>query len=164
MRFDKIAFSPGLIRARWDFGKLPSEELPTLAQDALEHGYDGKFTRQIAGLLKPHWSELRLLVPRFLAELGSSTPLNKAEAGIQVARFVTKAIVEGSIEPYEGARYIWREIVSELWHETPQELLCFLGNASEYEDCHFYSDHPEDVRRTIEQAIIEDAKSLASGL
>jgi hypothetical protein len=42
MRFDRLPFSPKLIHARWTLGELPSEEAPSLAQDALEFGYDGK--------------------------------------------------------------------------------------------------------------------------
>jgi hypothetical protein len=79
-----------------------------------------------------------------------------------LASFVAQAIVDGRIQPYEGARYIWLEIVNELWPNPPQELISFIGNASEYDDCVFYASHPDEVRRKIEQDIIDDARQLAS--
>jgi hypothetical protein len=48
MRFERLPFSPQFIQARWMLNKLPSENVPRLAQDALESGYDGKNVRRIA--------------------------------------------------------------------------------------------------------------------
>lgn len=161
MRFDVLPFSPQLIQARWEFGKLPSEEVPRLAQDALEFGYDGKYIRRIAGLESPDSFDLQPLMPGFLAELGVTSKLSQRDAGLALARLVAQAIVDGRVKPYDGARFIWREIEVELWPNPPKELLCFTGNASEYEDCEFYSKHPEDVRKKIANDIMQDARELA---
>ncbi|HWR16110.1 MAG TPA: hypothetical protein VN577_14880 [Terriglobales bacterium] len=162
MRFDLLPFSPQLIQARWEFGKLPSEELPRLAQDALELGYDGKYTRRIAGLESPDSFDLQPLMPGFLAELGVTSKLSQRNAGMALARLVAQAIVDGRVKPYDGARFIWREIEVELWPNPPEELLCFVGNASEYEDSEFYSEQPEDDRKTIAEEIIRGARELAA--
>jgi hypothetical protein len=49
-----------------------------------------------------------------------------------------------------------------MWPTPPKELVSFIGNASEYDDCVFYSSHTDEVRRKIEQDIIEDARQLVS--
>lgn len=164
MRLDALPFSPLLVQARTAFGRLPAEELPRLAQDALELGYDGKCTRRIAGLESPDYFDLQPLIAGFLAELGISTSLSKREAGLVLARFVAQAIVDGRVKPYEGARFIWRDIVNELWPNPPEELMSFVGNASEYEDCGFYSKQPEDIRKKIADDIMRDARELAGTL
>lgn len=160
MRFERLPFSPHLIQARWVLGKLPSEQVPRLLQDALEIGYDGKNVRRIAGLMQPNKAELEPLMPGFLAEMGAATTLSREAAGWLLARFVAEGISEARITPYEGARFIWREIVNELWPNQPHPLLSFVGCASEYEDCESYSQHLEETRREIEQNIIEDARAL----
>jgi hypothetical protein len=160
MRFGRLPFSPQLIQARWVLDKLPSEEVPRLAQDALEIGYDGKNMRQIAGLMQPNNAELQPLVPGFLAEMGLAATLSREEAGWLLARLVAEAISEARITPYEGARFIWREIANELWPNQQHPLLSFVGRASEYEDCESYSQHPEKTRRQIEEEIIKDARAL----
>jgi hypothetical protein len=71
MRFNLLPFSPRLIQARWVFGKLPGEEIPGLAQNALELGYDGKIIRRLAGLINPDHFELQRFMPAFLAKLHS---------------------------------------------------------------------------------------------
>lgn len=160
MRFDVLPFSPQLIQARWEFGKLPSEELPRLAQDALELGYDGQYTRRIAGLIHPDSFDLQPLMPGFFAELGVTATLPRREAGLTLAKLVAQAIVDCRVNPYQGARFIWREIVNELRTDAPKELLSFVGNASEYEDCEFYNQHPEGVRKKIANDITRDAREL----
>jgi len=162
MRFDLFPFAPQLIQARWVLGKLPSEEVPRLAQDALELGYDGKNTRRIAGLIQPNSAELQPLMAGYLTELGVMTGLSREQAGWSLARLVAEGIVEAWISPYEGARFIWREIVNELWPNQKHPLLVFVGNASEYEDCNPYGGNPEETRRQISQDIIEDARALLS--
>jgi len=159
MRFERLPFSPQLIQARWVLNKLPSEDVPRLAQDALESGYDGKNVRRIAGLIKTDWAELLPLMPGFLSEMGVVAPLPRDEAGWLLARLVAKGISEEQLTPYEGARFIWK-IVTEVWPNQQHPLLSFVGNASEYEDCESYSQHPEETRGQIEQDIIKDARAL----
>ena len=160
MRFDRFPFSPQLIQARWILGKLPSEDVPQLAQTALANGYDGKYTRRIAGSINPNRVDLQPLMNGFLSELGIERNLSTEEAGWSLARFIAEAITQQTIAPYEGARFIWKNIVNEIWPNQQHPLLVFVGDASEYEDCGSYSDDIEKTRRKIEQSIIEDAREL----
>jgi hypothetical protein len=161
MRFDLLPFSAQLIQARWEFDQLPSEELPRLAQDALELGFDGKCTRRIAGLIQPNRADLQPLMAGFLAELGIMTKLSREQAGLELARLVAQAIIEGKITPYEGASFIWRQVANGLSYR-PKELMPFVGNASEYEDCGSYSQNHEETRRKIDEDIVQDARQLVT--
>lgn len=160
MRFDMLPFSPQLIQARWVLDKLPSEEAPRLAQDALELGYDGKHIRRIAALFQPSNADLQPLMTGFVTELGATPGLTREQAGWSLARLVAEGILEARIAPYDGARFIWRDIVNELWPNQQHPLLAFAGTASEYEDCESYSRDPEETRRQISQEIIEQARAL----
>jgi hypothetical protein len=163
MRFNALPFSPELIHARWEFGNLLTEDIPKLAQDALEHGYDGENIRKVAGLIAPTYFDLQPLKNGFLAELGIKQQVSKRDAGLLLARIVARQIAEGNVAPYEGASFIWREIANELWDpERPQELLPFIGEASEYEDCQFYATNPEEIRRKIEREIMEVAQEFST--
>ena len=164
MRFDRFGFVPQLIQARWEFGKLASEEVPPFAQNALELGYDGKYTRRIAGLTQPTNSDLQPLMPRFLAELGINKPTSRENAAFVLARYVAQGIIDGRVQPYEGARFISREIADELGQNLPDELIPFIGYASDYEDCVSYSGDPADRRGKIDRDIIENARILVTAL
>jgi hypothetical protein len=162
MRFEHFPFSPQLIQARWVLGKLPSEEVPRLAQSALGLAYDGKNIRRIAGLTEPNSGDLQPLMNGFFTELGIHTELSMEEAGWLLARFVAEAISEARVTPYEGARFIWRDLVNQLWPNEQHPLLAFVGEASEYEDCESYSQNPAETRRQIDQSIIEKARTFAT--
>jgi hypothetical protein len=163
LEFGRLSFSPQLIHARWILGKLPSEEAPSLAQDALGLGYDGRNVRRIAGLLRPTRADLLPLMPGFLEEMGISTPMTKEAAAWFVARSIAAGISEARIEPYEGARFIWRELVNQVWPNEQHPLLTFVGYASDYEDCESYSEHPDKRRRQIDQEIVKEARELLEG-
>ncbi len=160
MRFDQFAFSPQLIQARWVLGKVPSEDMPQLAQAALASGFDGKCTRRIAGLVRPNKADLEPLMDGFLTELGLEKKLSTEQAGWLLARFIAEAITQRRIAPYEGARFIWKSIVNEIWPNQQHPLLVFVGDASEYEDCSSYSDDVERTRYEIEESIVNDARNL----
>jgi hypothetical protein len=69
-------------------------------------------------------------------------------------------IADATIEPYLGAKAIWRHADDLGWSRKSewQQLSAFIGLASEWED------HPEH-RPDYEAAIIDEARALAgSGL
>jgi hypothetical protein len=145
-------FDPPLWHAAVTAGLIPPEDWPLLAQQALERGHDGKVIRSIAGLSRPTKSDLPSL-ENFFSELGSC-PVSVHESGLHTARVIARGICAGRIEPYEGANYIWRRIFYAAGE--PEELLSFVGLASEYED-------RLDYRTDIASQIKEVAAELASG-
>jgi hypothetical protein len=164
MRWHRLPFSPELVHARWALGKLPSEEAPSLAQDALEFGHDGKNVRRIAGLTRPNQADLLPFMPGFFAEMGVSAPLSREQAAWLLARLIAKGISERQVTPYEGARFIAYEIVCEVWPNQQHPLLSFVGLASDYEDCESYSQHPDKRRREIDEEIVEEARTVLASL
>lgn len=160
MRFDVFPFSPRLTQARWTLGKLASEDLPWLAQDALGMGYDGKSTRRLAGLINPVNADVEPLLRGFFAELGLAENLSQEQAALILACYVAEAIISGQEEPYQGARFIWWEIANNAVDPVPDLLISFVGHASEYEDCSPYDRRGKQLRKEAEQQIISDARNL----
>jgi len=105
---------------------------------------------------------LQPVVPGFLAELGIKKTLTREQAGLALARFVAQGIVERRIKPYDGASFVWRNVVNALTNH-PKELMPFVGHASEYEDRGSYSQDIEKTRQQIEKDIVEEAQSLLVG-
>jgi len=159
MRFDTFPFSPRLTQARWTLGKLASEDMPWLAQDALALGYDGRETRRLAGMMNPVKADIDPLLRAFFTELGLPENLSQEQAAWVLACYVAEAITDGREEAYEGARFIWWEIANAV-DPTPDRLLSFVGEASEYEDCSPYDERGKQLRMDIEQQIVRDARDL----
>ena len=161
MNFRLLPFSPKLAQAGWEFGNLPGEEFPRIAQEALEAGFDGRCTRRIAGLIMPTRGDLQPLMQGFLRELGVEPNLSRQEAGRLLARIVAAAIVAGRISPYEGAVAIGYDIGNAV-RDLRKEFLSFVGLASEYEDCGPYSGQPTQIQCEIEQKIVDEARGLGA--
>jgi len=142
-----------LVQALWQIGKLPPERLPAIATQAFGMGFDGPALRELAGLQKPSVGDLYDLFERALKELGCHS-ISMRDAGLIVAKHIAEEIVNGNIEPYEGARRIWWDI----WDQNREltELKVFVGLASGYEDEPNYQqdyvrDIVEEARRLIQK-------------
>lgn len=131
-------------------GDLPSENLPSIATEALVHEVDSPSLRQLAGLASGDVREAYDLFRAALDELGLPLP-DKDAALWRLTRLVATQVVAGSVPPYEGARWIWTKASNEV--EEEGDLRIFIGLASERED------HP-DAGAKIDALIIEAAKEL----
>jgi hypothetical protein len=96
-----------LVAARWYLNELSGEEMPGVAGQALELGYDGKNLRRLAGLANPTRRDVAELVDEALRELGVKAPITRQEAALWMATLVAGEIIEGRVEPYAGACRIW---------------------------------------------------------
>jgi hypothetical protein len=139
-----------LAQALWCLGQLPPEDIPEIACQALERGFDSPTIRKLAGLHKPVASDIGDLFDRAMIEMGRK-PLSKKAAGLLIAKDIAAQIVRGQIDPYQGAREIWWEIWNEC--ERPEELKAFVGLADGYED---EPSHREQYRNDI----VAEAKKL----
>ncbi len=138
------------ILARHSLGLLPVEELPDLALNAIQAGYDSPSLRQLAGASAHDTEEAHRLFAKALHELGLPVP-PAPEAGLTLARDVARRVLSGAIAPYEGAKRIWDHVYTRF--PDLKQLKPFVGLASEYEDD---AEHREDYSRRI----IEKCKSL----
>jgi hypothetical protein len=96
-------------------------------------------------------AEVDGLLERVLEDWGHAVP-NEEEAGLIVARRVSREIVDGSLEPSVGARKIWWDVLVKVPSLHPR-LGVFEGLASEWEDTNRY-------KAEYEQDIVEAAQRL----
>jgi len=99
-----VTFDPNLFVARWYCGYVLPEDLPSFAADALEAGFDGYALRQLAGLVRPTSRDVGDLFVRSLGDMGLEKPGSIQEAILTIAKSVSKSIVDGTVDPFEGAR------------------------------------------------------------
>jgi hypothetical protein len=142
-----------LERARrlWTLELIPGSELPSVAAHALLEGCDSPSLRELAGLTSGELDQASVLFRRSLEEQGLRL-LTKSEALRQLSYQVSVEILDGEIDPYSGARLLWKAAVdNDVDHG--HELDPFIYAASEYED------RPTD-REVFERAIIEEAREV----
>jgi len=114
---------------------LPSDQLPSIAADALEAGFDCQSLRVLAGETERIGSIVDPLFFRAIGELGMQIPDDRTAAKV-VAAYYAAGILERAWSPYEGARKIWWNVANafdkdpEIWGQ----LSIFVGLASEWED------------------------------
>jgi len=51
------------------------------------------------------------------------------------AKLIAEQIFRGTIDPYDGAMKIWKQILDNLEERIPDDLWVFKSNASAIEDC-----------------------------
>lgn len=111
--------------------RLPPESLPDVATGALMHGYDSPSLRELAGAPVDDHEANRPLLAAAVSKIGLEIPSQSAAHWFLVRELATQ-ILDGSIDPYAGARRIW----AEHWHEMnrPDELADFVALTSDWED------------------------------
>ena len=145
----------------WVLDLLPSEEIPEIAADALADGMDSRTLRIMAGERNPSWFEIAPLFQKVLEELKVQMP-SRQVAMMQVAKHYAERVVSGQLHPYEGARAIWWQLGIET--DTPDDLLIFVGLASEYEDFMGQAANGDPYYRGLLEKITNDIVSEARAL
>lgn len=125
-----FAVEPRVVRAHWELGRLPAEELPDMAVRFLEAGLDGPCLRELAGLVRPNRSEVLSLAASAFEEAGANE-LGPVAAAWIVARKIAAGILAGEVLPHNGAKEI-----GQIARTSPElgSLNIFAGLASEWED------------------------------
>jgi len=70
-----LAFDPSPLAVQYYFGDLSYSELPNICAQALEHGFDGRALRRLAGLVNP--------VARDSARMALTQPFVRWESTLQ---------------------------------------------------------------------------------
>ena len=112
-------------------GQLLADDLPGVAWQALDEGYDSPALRQLAGAMGCDVQENRAIFLKALDELELTLP-EPTEAALAFAKAFASEILAGTISPYEGAKRIWLDVYNRFPEMT--ELRVFVGLASEFED------------------------------
>jgi hypothetical protein len=109
--------SPSLIASRWVTGDLRGENMPGIAADLLEIGYDSRSLRRLAGEMEASNSAaLEPLVGAMFRELGVNYPMPEREAKIIVSRQIAREVIAGKRNPWAAANHL--EI--SIWNWVPE--------------------------------------------
>lgn len=137
---------------RYHLGLQPSEQLVGLAVEALVAGLDGQALAELAGTNPRDSREVR---DRFVAVLNEQgLDLSDEQTTLwHLVKHTAGQIVEGSLDPFEGAEWLWRS--ASYLAEPEGDLRIFIGLASEFED------HPEDANVLGPEIVREAAALLA---
>lgn len=132
-------------------GLISALDLPDVAADALEDGFDSPSLRLLAGSTESDVDETRPLLAQALAEMDCCVP-NRHAAVMCLAREISKDLLAGTVGTHEGATTIW-EITLRVPEESFPELDTFIYAASEWDE------RPED-QDIFDAGIIAAAREL----
>lgn len=128
-----------------------AEDLPRIAIEALEEGFDSPSLRMLAASEGCDSDTLRQLLAKAMNELGIT--ISRTDAALNLARAIAREVLDGTLTPYEGARRIWWRVYNEV--EQLGQLAVFVGLASEIED----DDNP-DHQAAYARDIIDECRAL----
>jgi hypothetical protein len=108
-------YSPYVLAARWAAHDLYGEDMPRIAADLLEAGYDTPTTRRLAGEMNVNSSsEVEALIERMFKEFAIQYPLPQMEANLIFSRQIAREVIAGIRNPWDAANKL--EISIWSWH------------------------------------------------
>ncbi|NJN63906.1 MAG: hypothetical protein HC882_02860 [Acidobacteria bacterium] len=88
----------------------------------------------------------------------------KLAAARLAAREIAEGIVEGRVDPFDGATIIWKRLLEDLDEPIPDDLWPFKSNASAIEDCIFEAERSgsnyDALIARCRQEIVDAARAL----
>jgi hypothetical protein len=147
-----MPFDPPIFEAELALNLIPTEQLPTVAQDALEAGFEGPHVIRMA-ILEPTalWT-IDQALPPMLAELGCHS-ITPKEAALRLAHQRAKRILETGEDPLLSLSYFYRLMQSA---DYPEELI-ELGYLED--DCDFFLEENIDNQRELAHEAVENLLS-----
>jgi hypothetical protein len=99
--------TPHLLAARWQSHDLYGEDMPRLAADMLEAGYDTPSLIRLAGEINIKSSaDVEPLVGRMFQELGIKYPIKEKEAKLIVSRQTAREVIAGQRNAWAAANHL----------------------------------------------------------
>jgi len=133
---DHVSFDPQAVAVEYYFGDLSYWQLPAICIQALEHGFDGRALRIIAGLV----NRGRLLtetdirtdeIDSAFRELGVNAPIPKDEARLVLATNAVRRALSGESNVFNEATHIRIHLCH--WDEAPPALQPIVALSAESE-------------------------------
>ncbi|HEY9126581.1 MAG TPA: hypothetical protein VIM62_05605 [Acidobacteriaceae bacterium] len=113
--------TPLLIASRWVSRDLHNEQIPGIAADLLEAGYDTPALIRLAGEMHIYASpDADRLIGKMFRELGVSWPMPEVQAKLITTRQIAREVMADVRDPYQAATHI--EIVLWGWHPPTEAL------------------------------------------
>jgi len=118
---EQVKFDPNKLAVLYYFGDLSYWQLPAISADALEHGFDGRFLRRLAGMVNPVASDIRPEeIDSVFREMGVDAPIPKDKARLALATEAAQRAIAGESNLFNEATYIRIHICE--WRNAPPEL------------------------------------------
>jgi hypothetical protein len=151
--------------ARWELCRIPGEELPSVAAEALMEGNDTPSLRLLAGEFRPTLVDAGPLFEAALSELGIVLP--DAEAAVMtVALDLAARMVEGAIAAPCGVRAM-AALARDMPNPPSSPLWTFVGLDSDIDDfgdsvrIDYYGEpYCAEVRRRCEREALQACAAL----
>jgi hypothetical protein len=148
-------FEPTRVAARWYFGELMHEDLPAIAIEALEHGYDGPMLRRLAGLTRPTSRDIRVEeIDGAFREMGIAAPSPDARSATTLAVETARAVASGLQNPFDAAAHI-RIGICRFKAEPPElERIVRLSEKAEHAPRLLWSKLERDIRDALSDFLV----------
>lgn len=147
-----MPFDTTLFEAEVALKLIPTERLPTVAQDALEAGFAGSHVLRMAVLEPTEGWAIDQALPPMLAELGCRS-VSPEVAALRLARQRAKRVLETGEDPIASLPYFYRLIQSA---DYPKELF-ELGHLDD--NCDFFTQENIEERRARAREALENLLS-----
>jgi hypothetical protein len=148
-------FDPVFLAILYYFGDLGYENLPRIAADALEQGFDGKSLRRLAGLQNPVLADIpRQEIDDAFGELGVAAPIPKSGAQLALATQCAMEALSGKINVFDAATHV-RVYICELKDDlTELSHICVLSKKAK--------DAPVNQWPVLEQQLVDAFSELVT--
>lgn len=113
--------SPHLLAVQWSCHNLYGEDMPPIAADLMESGFDTPSLRRLAGELNIHSSaDVEALVGKTFKELSVPYPISENEAKHLLTRQIVREVISGKRSARAAANHL--EIMIWGWHPDGPDL------------------------------------------
>jgi hypothetical protein len=103
--------TPKLLAAQWIFGDLRGEDMPPLAADLLEAGFDSPSLRRLAGEIFTNCTaDVQDLVDKMFRELAVPYPMSEPEAKLLLTRQIAREVISGKRNPWAATTHLERVV------------------------------------------------------
>jgi hypothetical protein len=116
-----MAFDPRIVEAKLVLKMIHPEELPDIAVEAMQAGFDGPTICEMAFLVRPSGYTTDLLLGRFMAETGLSR-IEVPTAALRLAQHLARSILANNEDPLLFTRQFEQLWIATDYAPSIQEL------------------------------------------
>jgi hypothetical protein len=129
---EQAKFDPNKLAVLYYFGDLRYSQIPAISADALEHGFDGRALRRLAGLVMPVASDIcPEEIDSAFREMRVAAPIPKDKARLALATEAARRAISGESNLFNEATRIRIHICE--CHNAPPELQPIVPLSAESE-------------------------------
>jgi hypothetical protein len=127
--------APQLLAARWAVHDLYGNDMPAIAANLLEVGYDTPALRRLAGETNiTHSEDVEELVTKVFKDLSTQYPLTEDEANYVFARQVAREVIAGKRNAWAAASHVSVVLRGRFAKDPDLELIADLLDSLNWDD------------------------------